>query len=602
MWAQWPQRELSSTAAAATSNQVIEVASLLDARVTSVSSSKSESSSRCTIPPRWYKLTRFLMGVTIAGVAVVAGFKIYFMLAPFPRDVVFHPSLNNIVMPVDRVSSLWRPDEFQCLGWRAVEGCDPTGARKPWNDHNCNEPIKRGMAGFCEVRNRTSGEVFRVMATTCRGIDDHHEYTCNMATEFTDFSIKAVNYRHNEPLVVSSLTDAPTRGIAMSVYTPVLASAYAVIRSLRAMKCVLPIELFYHPGEIDLTNPVVVELTGKYNCNLRPILNKAAKKFKSKPYAIYHSAFDQVLFLDSDNFPTRDPTFLFDTPEFLDTGAVFWPDFWQPDYSIFNVNSQSLLWQLLDMAPFGDFEQESGQLLVDRRRAPAALDKLMYYTMEGRLLEKLELVWGDKDLFRFAWHNTSTPFHFIETPPALGGRYDAVDDRFCGVAMMQFDPQGDILFIHRNTYKMTGRQEQVPLLTHMQVFNATTRAAYEVHHTGAGVGLGICWALKDDVPSYVVAMKDTAAAHVESHALHHAMEAGITMGIEPEIVHRVEATSWWRSPLEWLVCIMLWGGVATILLAALHWVSFRSVFGDKKLHWFDRYAGKKRKLSEYPIV
>ncbi|RHY34577.1 hypothetical protein DYB32_000843 [Aphanomyces invadans] len=602
MWAPCPQRELTATAA---SNQVIEVASLFDARMTSVSSSKREAtSSRCTIPPRWYKLTRFLIGVAIAAVATLAGCKIYYMLAPFPREVVYDPSLNNVTLPVDRVSSLWRLDEFQCLGWRAVEGCDPTGARKPWNDRNCNQPIKRGMAGFCEVRNRTSGEVLRVMATTCRGIDQHHEFTCNMATEFTDFSIKAVKYKHNEPLVVSPLTDMPTRGIAMSIYTPVIASAYAVVRSLRSMKCALPIELFYHPGEIDLNNSVVAELTGRYNCILRPILNKAAKKYKSKPYAIYHSSFDQVLFLDSDNFPTRDPTYLFDLPEFQDTGTLFWPDFWQPEYSIFNLNPQSLLWQLLDMAPINEFEQESGQLLVDRRRTASALEKLMFYTMEGRMLEKLELVWGDKDLFRLAWRNTSTPVHFISTPPGLGGRYDPIEDRFCGIAMMQFDPRGDLVFIHRNTYKMTGRQEQVPLLTHMQVFNSngTTTADYAVHHTGAGVGLGICWALKDNVPNSIVAMKDTSAANVEVHALHYAMEAGITMGIEPEVVHHINAGAWWQTPLDYLVFLMLWGGVAAILLTALHWISFRSVFGDKKLHWFDRYAGKKRKLSEYPIV
>jgi alpha-N-acetylglucosamine transferase len=37
--------------------------------------------------------------------------------------------------------------------------------------------------------------------------------------------------------------------------------------------------------------------------------------------AIQNSAFTDVLFLDSDSFPVRDPEFLFDTPEYEQTGA-----------------------------------------------------------------------------------------------------------------------------------------------------------------------------------------------------------------------------------------------------------------------------------------
>ncbi len=36
----------------------------------------------------------------------------------------------------------------------------------------------------------------------------------------------------------------------------------------------------------------------------------------------------QIIFLDSDNVAITDPTALFDTPEYLDKGAVLWPDYW----------------------------------------------------------------------------------------------------------------------------------------------------------------------------------------------------------------------------------------------------------------------------------
>lgn len=33
--------------------------------------------------------------------------------------------------------------------------------------------------------------------------------------------------------------------------------------------------------------------------------------------------------LDSDNIPARDPTFLFNSPEFRELGVVLWPDFFK---------------------------------------------------------------------------------------------------------------------------------------------------------------------------------------------------------------------------------------------------------------------------------
>lgn len=70
----------------------------------------------------------------------------------------------------------------------------------------------------------------------------------------------------------------------------------------------------------DLSDPQLV----------RPIIHRrnADKQFQIKAAAVINSAFKEVLYLDSDNIPAHDPTFLFDTPEYKATGALFWPDFW----------------------------------------------------------------------------------------------------------------------------------------------------------------------------------------------------------------------------------------------------------------------------------
>jgi hypothetical protein len=48
--------------------------------------------------------------------------------------------------------------------------------------------------------------------------------------------------------------------------------------------------------------------------------------WESKVFAVQHAPYEEVLFLDADNLPARDPSFLFDEPLYRQTGAVFWPD------------------------------------------------------------------------------------------------------------------------------------------------------------------------------------------------------------------------------------------------------------------------------------
>eukprot|EP00644_Phytophthora_capsici_P008833 jgi/Phyca11/101964/e_gw1.6.268.1 len=247
----------------------------------------------------------------------------------------------------------------------------------------------------------------------------------------------------------------------MVVYPKLVASAYATIRVLRdVLDCRLPIEVWYRPNEMGQSSAMLDVLKSAGNdsvggITLEKIDHPRARRFNAKIYAVQHSKFDQILFLDADNVPVRDPSNLFETPEFVDTGAVFWPDYWHPDHTIFHVNKASLVWELLD-TPFVDmFEQESGQLLIDRRRHAAALDLVTFYGLhEPNYFDRLKLVWGDKDLFRLAWLKLGASFHMIETPPATAGRM--YGGSFCGMTMVQHDTKGEVLFLHRNQMKLTG--------------------------------------------------------------------------------------------------------------------------------------------------
>ncbi|KAL4123670.1 hypothetical protein PRIC2_009521 [Phytophthora ramorum] len=112
-------------------------------------------------------------------------------------------------------SHAWQKHEFQCLGWvETDDDGDELGTRR-----ECWQRIRAGDAGYCEVTNSTSGEVFHVMHTTSLSLKDDARFTCELAKAFSSFRFHAATYRHDPPMALST-TD--TEGIAMAVYDSVL--------------------------------------------------------------------------------------------------------------------------------------------------------------------------------------------------------------------------------------------------------------------------------------------------------------------------------------------------------------------------------------------
>lgn len=147
--------------------------------------------------------------------------------------------------------------------------------------------------------------------------------------------------------------------------------------------------------------------------------------------------------MDSDNIPTQDPTFLFETPEYKEQGAIFWPDFWK-------TAAENKIFKILDIQCTDTWEQESGQIVVDKQRhwIPLQLAWFMqfYHELYFRLLN------GDKDTFQYAWQALGASFHRIETFVAMGGL--VVDGQFCGHSMLQYmDGHDTPLFVHANLMK-----------------------------------------------------------------------------------------------------------------------------------------------------
>ena len=62
-------------------------------------------------------------------------------------------------------------------------------------------------------------------------------------------------------------------------------------------------------------------------------------------FSLLMSSFKEVLWLDNDNYPTVDPTAVFDMADYRRDGALFWPDYCNLR------SSRQETWALFDMQP-----------------------------------------------------------------------------------------------------------------------------------------------------------------------------------------------------------------------------------------------------------
>lgn len=218
--------------------------------------------------------------------------------------------------------------------------------------------------------------------------------------------------------------------------------AWVLIRMLRHLGCTLPIEVWYRGEEerdddwIALVKPLGVRCIDALDVALRHPHPRLIG-WELKPYAILHSAFEEVLFLDADNVPVREPSYLFDEPAYREQGAIFWPD---PPH--IRTPRDSVRWKVFGVPYRDEPEFESGQLAVNKSRCWEPLQLCNWYNEHSDFFYRF--VYGDKDTFRFAWHKCGRPFAMTEYPV-----------RELPHTLCQHDLQGRRLFQHRFNVKFS---------------------------------------------------------------------------------------------------------------------------------------------------
>lgn len=224
--------------------------------------------------------------------------------------------------------------------------------------------------------------------------------------------------------------------------------AWVCINMLREVGCMLPIEL-WHRGAAELSPemaallaPLGVRCVDAYDmARLYPVRRLDGWELKS--YAIMHSSFAEVLYLDADNVAVRDPTFLFDAPEYRATGALFWPDRYMGEGDQHSWLRREA-WDVCKVPYQNEPEIEAGQLLIDKRCCWLPLQIAAHLNEHSDFY--YAYFYGDKDTFHLAWHRAGQRYALVpERPQTL--KVDRV--------LVQFSPDGNVLFHHRTRAKWT---------------------------------------------------------------------------------------------------------------------------------------------------
>ena len=216
--------------------------------------------------------------------------------------------------------------------------------------------------------------------------------------------------------------------------------AWVLLRHLRrVLDCKLPVEV-WHIGPEEMGPPMCSILEELGNVTIVDALQVARSHplsvvggWELKPFAIQHSRFERVIYIDADNLPVRDPSFLLEASELERAGAIFWPD-------IIRLRSDNPIWGLCGM-PHRDMPSfETGQIVIDKSKCWAALSLVTWLNQQSDLL--YEHIYGDKDTFLLGWLLTAMPFHLVDHSP-----------KQISFTLLQHDLEGQILFQHRTLAK-----------------------------------------------------------------------------------------------------------------------------------------------------
>jgi hypothetical protein len=210
--------------------------------------------------------------------------------------------------------------------------------------------------------------------------------------------------------------------------------AFVLIRVLRHLGVTLPIQV-WHLGQREMSAEMrrLLVAEGVEVVDAETVLARHPARLAGgwplKPYAILHSRFREVLYLDADTVPLTDPQRAFAWDAFGSSGLLLWPD-------AVDIKASNPVWAHLGLPPSERASVDSGVLLADKARAWDVLDLAL--ALNEHSDELYRLIHGDKDSFLLAAMLLERSFGFIPHRP-FAFEWDRV----------QRDEDGDPFLHHR---------------------------------------------------------------------------------------------------------------------------------------------------------
>src|SRR5260221_617852 len=215
-------------------------------------------------------------------------------------------------------------------------------------------------------------------------------------------------------------------------------NAWVCVNMLRRSGCTLPVQLwFLGKEEMDQEMKTLIKSLGVDCIDAAQVRKRHPARilggWELKAYAILHSSFREVLFLDADNVPVANPESLFESREYCQTGAIFWPDYGQ-------LKKTQAIWDNCGLPRPDGPEFESGQIVVDKKRCWKALRLATWFNENSDFYYRH--LHGDKETFHLAFEKLKKSYSVPAVP------IHRLDGTMC-----QHDLSGNRLFQHRNTDK-----------------------------------------------------------------------------------------------------------------------------------------------------
>ncbi|KAI9347357.1 mannosyltransferase putative-domain-containing protein [Obelidium mucronatum] len=236
------------------------------------------------------------------------------------------------------------------------------------------------------------------------GSDSFLDSQASLLQLHVDTVLKGDGLRNQDHVVKGS------RGIVFTGPGSFVDMTVMAVMLLRETGCTLPVEFAYLSNEV---NQNQLDSLRNHNITPRDFLTTEIKSYNwdkeqlrlgaPKIDAILSSPFEQLLYLDPDVMPLRDPTYLFETKQFLQKdgdggsgGALFWPDY-NP------THPQNPIWKLTSQPYEFEFEFETGQVVLDKSRLSVqrGLSIAQYFCKHANVY--FRYIWGDKDAFRWGF-------------------------------------------------------------------------------------------------------------------------------------------------------------------------------------------------------